>query len=201
MNLSKFFIDRPIFAGVLSLLIFLAGLISLMALPISEYPEVVPPTVVVRAAYPGRQPEGHRRDRRRAARAADQRRRGHALHVLAGDVRRRDDADGHVRARHRSRQGAGAGAEPRAAGAAAAAGRGPAARRHHREGSPDFIMVVHSSRRTTATTCSICATTPHLQVKDELARIDGVGARPGLRRRRVQHARLARSAERLASRS
>ena len=49
MNLSKFFIDRPIFAGVLSLLIFLAGLIALRALPISEYPEVVPPSVVVRA--------------------------------------------------------------------------------------------------------------------------------------------------------
>ena len=38
MNLSKFFIDRPIFAGVLSLLIFLAGLIALRGLPISEYP-------------------------------------------------------------------------------------------------------------------------------------------------------------------
>jgi multidrug efflux pump len=44
MNLSKFFIDRPIFAGVLSLLILLAGVIALRGLPISEYPEVVPPT-------------------------------------------------------------------------------------------------------------------------------------------------------------
>ena len=43
MNLSRFFIDRPIFAGVLSILIFLAGLISLVAMPISEYPDVVPP--------------------------------------------------------------------------------------------------------------------------------------------------------------
>jgi multidrug efflux pump len=57
MNLSKFFIDRPIFAGVLSLLIFLAGLIALRGLPISEYPEVVPPTVVVRAQYPGANPK------------------------------------------------------------------------------------------------------------------------------------------------
>ncbi len=56
MNLSKFFIDRPIFAGVLSLLIFLAGLIALRGLPISEYPEVVPPTIVVRANYPGANP-------------------------------------------------------------------------------------------------------------------------------------------------
>ena len=57
MNLSKFFIDRPIFAGVLSILIFLAGLISLVAMPISEYPDVVPPSVVVRATYPGANPK------------------------------------------------------------------------------------------------------------------------------------------------
>jgi hypothetical protein len=81
MNLSKFFIDRPIFAGVLSVLIFLAGLLALRALPISEYPEVAPPTVVVRAQYPGANPRGHRRDRGDADRGADQRRRGHALHV------------------------------------------------------------------------------------------------------------------------
>src|SRR5437899_6612747 len=57
MNLSKFFIDRPIFAGVLSVLIFLAGLISLFAMPISEYPDVVPPSVLVRANYPGANPK------------------------------------------------------------------------------------------------------------------------------------------------
>src|SRR3978361_146878 len=57
MNFSKFFIDRPIFAGVLSTIIFLAGLLSLPALPISEYPEVAPPTVVVRATYPGANPK------------------------------------------------------------------------------------------------------------------------------------------------
>src|SRR3954462_8531686 len=57
MNLSKFFIDRPIFAGVISLLIFLAGAIALNFLPIAEYPEVVPPSVVVRAHYPGANPK------------------------------------------------------------------------------------------------------------------------------------------------
>ncbi|RTL49627.1 MAG: multidrug efflux RND transporter permease subunit [Bradyrhizobiaceae bacterium] len=57
MNISKFFIDRPIFAGVLSTLIFLAGLLAIPALPISEYPEVAPPTVVVRAQYPGANPK------------------------------------------------------------------------------------------------------------------------------------------------
>lgn len=53
MNLSRFFIDRPIFAGVLSVLIFLAGAIAMFNLPISEYPQVVPPSVVVHAQYPG----------------------------------------------------------------------------------------------------------------------------------------------------
>ncbi|MEA3159807.1 MAG: multidrug efflux pump [Gammaproteobacteria bacterium] len=57
MKLSQFFISRPIFAGVLSALIFLAGLIALPKLPISEYPEVVPPTVIVKATYPGANPK------------------------------------------------------------------------------------------------------------------------------------------------
>ena len=57
MNFSKFFVDRPIFAGVLSTLILLIGIISIWRLPISEYPEVVPPQVVVRAQYPGANPK------------------------------------------------------------------------------------------------------------------------------------------------
>ena len=46
MNISRFFIDRPVFAGVLSVLIFVFGLIALTALPVSEYPEVVPPQIM-----------------------------------------------------------------------------------------------------------------------------------------------------------
>ena len=57
MNISRFFIDRPVFAGVLSVLILVAGLIGLRSLPISEYPEVVPPSIVVRATYPGANPK------------------------------------------------------------------------------------------------------------------------------------------------
>jgi hydrophobe/amphiphile efflux-1 (HAE1) family protein len=57
MNFSQFFITRPVFAGVLSTLILIGGLISLPQLPISEYPEVVPPTVVVRTSYPGANPQ------------------------------------------------------------------------------------------------------------------------------------------------
>jgi hydrophobe/amphiphile efflux-1 (HAE1) family protein len=57
MNFSQFFIQRPIFAAVLSLIILIGGAISMFQLPISEYPEVVPPTVVVRATYPGANPK------------------------------------------------------------------------------------------------------------------------------------------------
>jgi hydrophobe/amphiphile efflux-1 (HAE1) family protein/NodT family efflux transporter outer membrane factor (OMF) lipoprotein len=56
MNFSHFFIRRPIFAGVLSIVTLLVGLISMRILPISEYPEVVPPTIVVMAVYPGANP-------------------------------------------------------------------------------------------------------------------------------------------------
>src|SRR3954447_10865845 len=57
MNISKFFIDRPIFAGVLSVIVLLAGVIAMFRLPISEYPEVIPPSVVVHAQYPGANPK------------------------------------------------------------------------------------------------------------------------------------------------
>jgi multidrug efflux pump len=57
MSFARFFIDRPIFAAVLSLLILVGGALSLLRLPISEYPSVVPPTVVVRATYPGANPK------------------------------------------------------------------------------------------------------------------------------------------------
>jgi hydrophobe/amphiphile efflux-1 (HAE1) family protein len=56
MRFSRFFIDRPIFAAVLSIVLFFAGAIALYSLPVSEYPEVAPPTIVVRAVYPGANP-------------------------------------------------------------------------------------------------------------------------------------------------
>ena len=57
MKISNFFIERPIFAGVISAFITIAGLLALFKLPISEYPEVVPPPVVVHASYPGANPK------------------------------------------------------------------------------------------------------------------------------------------------
>src|SRR6201997_1454667 len=57
MNISAFFIERPIFASVLAILLTVAGLLAIPVLPISEYPEIVPPTVVVSGQYPGASPK------------------------------------------------------------------------------------------------------------------------------------------------
>jgi multidrug efflux pump len=56
MNISSFFIKRPIFAAVISIVIFVIGTLAYFRIPLSEYPEVVPPTVVVRTTYPGANP-------------------------------------------------------------------------------------------------------------------------------------------------
>jgi len=56
-NLSRIFVDRPILAAVLSIVIFVAGLIAIPNLPVTEYPEVAPPTVQVTAIYPGANPK------------------------------------------------------------------------------------------------------------------------------------------------
>ena len=53
MNISQFFIDRPIFATVLSLVITIVGGLALLTLPIAQYPDIVPPTVQVSASFPG----------------------------------------------------------------------------------------------------------------------------------------------------
>ena len=50
---SQFFIDRPIFAGVISVFLVLAGLSAMRNLPIAQYPEIAPPVVTVSAVYPG----------------------------------------------------------------------------------------------------------------------------------------------------
>jgi hydrophobe/amphiphile efflux-1 (HAE1) family protein len=53
MRIAHFFIDRPIFATVLSVMVTIAGAIAQLSLPIAEYPEIAPPTVSITAAYPG----------------------------------------------------------------------------------------------------------------------------------------------------
>ncbi|MCA3719128.1 MAG: efflux RND transporter permease subunit, partial [Brevundimonas sp.] len=53
MNISRFFIDRPIFAAVLSVFITLVGVFAYPLLPLSQYPEIAPPTITINTAYPG----------------------------------------------------------------------------------------------------------------------------------------------------
>src|SRR5262245_8830985 len=57
MSPSRFFIDRPIFAAVLSIVIVIIGGIAYVSLPVAAYPDIVPPTIVVRASYPGASPQ------------------------------------------------------------------------------------------------------------------------------------------------
>ncbi|HTV76733.1 MAG TPA: efflux RND transporter permease subunit, partial [Steroidobacteraceae bacterium] len=57
MKISEFFIERPIFAAVVSTFITIAGALALIRLPVGEYPEVVPPSIVVTANYPGANPK------------------------------------------------------------------------------------------------------------------------------------------------
>ena len=57
MKFPRFFVDRPIFAVVLSVLMLIAGGLALLRLPLSEYPAVTPPTVQVTALYPGANPK------------------------------------------------------------------------------------------------------------------------------------------------
>lgn len=57
MRFSHFFIDRPRFAGVISIVIVMVGILSYFGLPVAQYPEIAPPTIVVRATYPGANPQ------------------------------------------------------------------------------------------------------------------------------------------------
>src|SRR4030095_9142856 len=53
MKFAHFFVDRPIFASVVSIVTVICGLIAFWTLPVAEYPEIAPPSIVVRASYPG----------------------------------------------------------------------------------------------------------------------------------------------------
>jgi multidrug efflux pump subunit AcrB len=50
---ARFFVDRPVFATVISLVIIIVGLVALTRLPVAQYPEIAPPTITVTASYPG----------------------------------------------------------------------------------------------------------------------------------------------------
>ena len=51
--MARYFIDRPIFAWVIAIVIMLAGLLAIRALPVAQFPEIAPPTVSIATSYPG----------------------------------------------------------------------------------------------------------------------------------------------------
>ena len=57
MKIGHFFIKRPRFAVVISLVIVIVGMLAYLDLPVTQYPEIAPPTIIVRTAYPGASPE------------------------------------------------------------------------------------------------------------------------------------------------
>lgn len=85
MGLVHFFIDRPIFAGVVSIFIVILGGIAYLSLPAAQYPDVVPPTDRGPRFLSGRLAGGHRGNCGDTHRAGSKRRRKNALHVVAND--------------------------------------------------------------------------------------------------------------------
>ena len=200
MNLSSFFIDRPIFAGVLSMLIFLAGAASRCAcMPISEYPEVVPPSVVVRAHYPGANPKviaetvatpleeainGVEDMLYMSSQATTD-----GLMTLTVTFRLGTDPDkAQQLVQNRVAQ-----AEPRLPEEVRRLGVTTV------KSSPDLTMVVHLLSPNDRYDMTYLRNYAVLNVKDRLARIEGVGQVQLFGARRLFDARLARSAEGRAS--
>ncbi len=131
MRLSRFFITRPIFAAVIAVLITVVGAIAYFGLPVSQYPDIVPPTVTVTASYPGASAETVADT---VAAPIEQEINGvddmlYMSSQSTGDGTADDHR--HLQAGHRPRCRAGAGPEPRRHRRAAPARGSAAARRRH----------------------------------------------------------------------
>ena len=131
--MSKFFIDRPVFAGVIAIVIVLAGLVAGAAAAGRAVPGDRAADGTDHHELPGRQRRDARQDRRRADRGAALRRREPALFQLELLLERQPADHRHLRGRHQRRQGGLQRQQPRAARAAAPARRGAAQRRHRAE--------------------------------------------------------------------
>ena len=120
---SRFFIDRPIFAAVISLFLVLAGLAAMRSLPIAQYPEIAPPVVTVQAVYPGASAEVLEQT---VAAPLENAINGvpSMIYMSSHSTLERRRADpGHVRDRHQRRRRGDQRQQPREAGRAAAAAR------------------------------------------------------------------------------
>ena len=134
MRISHFFIDRPIFASVVAIVIVILGSIALFRLPVAQYPEIAPPTINVAGQYPGASAEIVAET---VVAPIEQQINGVEGMVY---ISSNSTADGRfsiavtLRHRHQSRHCPGAGAEPRRRGDAAPARAGAADRRHRQQG-------------------------------------------------------------------
>ena len=176
MKFASFFITRPIFAGVLSLLILVGGTLALFTLPVSEYPSVVPPTVVVRAAFPGANPKVIAET---VASPLEQQMNGvegmlymfsqatsdGALTLTITFALGTDLDNAQVQVQNRVAQ-----TLPRLPQDVQRIGVTT------EKASPDFIMVVHLVSPDERYDMLYLSNYAHLQVKDELSRLTGVGA-------------------------
>ncbi|MEO1035455.1 MAG: multidrug efflux RND transporter permease subunit [Pseudomonadota bacterium] len=175
MNLSRVFVDRPIFASVLSLFILIAGALSIPNLPVSEYPDVVPPTIQVTANYPGANPQTISET---VAAPLEEAINGVEDMIYMKSVASSDgtlslqvtfaggtDIDlAAVKVQNRV-----ASALPRLPDAVRALGVSTD------KSSPTLTMVVHVTSPNGTYGAEYLANFVNLQIKDELARIDGVG--------------------------
>ncbi len=113
MRISHFFIDRPIFAAVLSIVFVILGGVAFTRLPVAQYPEIAPPVINITGQYPGASAETVAET---VVAPIEQQVNGveGMLYISSNSTRRRPLLDrGHLRPRHQSRYRAGAGAEPR----------------------------------------------------------------------------------------
>ena len=109
--MSRFFIDRPVFAWVIAIVIMLAGALSITSLPIAQYPSIAPPAITIIATYPGASAKTLEDT---VTQVIEQKLNGidHLRYIESASTSdRHADAHGHLRGRHRSRHRAGAGAK------------------------------------------------------------------------------------------
>ena len=191
MRFARFFIDRPIFAAVLSIIIFLIGAIAVWQLPISQYPEVVPPSVQVRAQYPGANPKVIAET---VAAPLEQEINGvedmlymssqatsDGTMLLTVTFRLGTDVDNaQVQVQNRVAQ-----ALPRLPEDVRRVGVTT------KKASPDLLMVVHLTSPEGRYDTVYLRNYATLQVRDVLARLPGMGEVRSVRRRRLLDARLA----------
>jgi multidrug efflux pump len=175
MRLSHFFIDRPIFAAVLAIFITLIGGVAYFTLPVAQYPEIAPPTIVVTASYPGASAEVVSNT---VATPLEQEINGveHMLYMVSQAT-----ADGNLQLTVTFALGTNldiaqvlvqnrvAVAEPRLPEEVRRIGVTV------RKNSPDLMMVIHLSSPDASRDQLYISNYATLQIKDVLARLDGVG--------------------------